>query len=241
MGKSAVSAPAAPIVSLPVPGEGCDLLELLAGVPDGRTGQGRDHPVAAVLALAAAAAVAEMKGYTAISGWVADVLPPVLASLYLRCGLCPGLTRATLAAGSDRGWLTCGLASRLPAMWSLRTSLWKPSGMVSRFVRKVRTASGAVAVQVVTRRGRQVERVEHVGSAHIDAELALLLAAARERLSPGQGVLDLGDLLVVPARMDEVADWTGEPELPLRPAGAPPPSLQAGESWGRPLTCSGRS
>ena len=103
-------------------------------------------------------------------------------------------------------------------MWSLRTSSWKSSGVVSRFVRKVRTASGAVAVQVVTRRGRQVERVEHVGSAHSDAELALLLAAAHDRLSPGQDVLDLGDLLVVPARMDEVADWTCEPELPLQPA-----------------------
>ena len=93
MGKSAipaaVPAPAAAIVSLPVPGGHCDLLELLAGVPDGRTGQGRDHPVAAVLALAAAAVVAGMKGYTAISGWVADVPPPVLAGLYLRCGAAP--------------------------------------------------------------------------------------------------------------------------------------------------------
>ena len=115
-------------------------------------------------------------------------------------------------------------------------------GVVSRFVRKVRTASGAVAVQVVTRRGRQVERIEHVGSAHTDAELALLLAAARERLSPGQDVLDLGDLPVVRARIDEVADWTGEP-LPVQPGagGRPPPSLRAGGSWGRPLICSGRS
>src|SRR6185312_13658143 len=86
---AAVPAPAAPIASLPVPDGGCDLLELLAGVPDGRTGQGRDHPVAAVLALAAAAVVAGMKGYTAISGWVADVPPPVLADLYLRCGAAP--------------------------------------------------------------------------------------------------------------------------------------------------------
>ena len=100
-------------------------------------------------------------------------------------------------------------------MWSLRTWSWKPSGVVSRFVRKVRTASGAVAVQVVMRRGRQVE---HVGSAHTDAELALLVAAARERLSPGQDVLDLGALPVVPARMDDVADWTAEPVLPLQPA-----------------------
>jgi hypothetical protein len=114
-------------------------------------------------------------------------------------------------------------------MWSLRTSSWKPSGVVSRFVRKVRTASGAVAVQVVTRRGRQVERIEHVGSAHTDAGFALLLAAAREWLFPGQDVLDLGDLPVVPARMDEVADWTGEPELPVQPAaGGRPASVAAG-------------
>jgi hypothetical protein len=49
-------------------------------VSDGRVRQGRDHPVTAVLALAAAAVVAGMKGYTAITGWVADVkrslLPP---------------------------------------------------------------------------------------------------------------------------------------------------------------------
>jgi predicted transposase YbfD/YdcC len=86
---AAVPAPAALFVSLPVPDRRCDLLELLAVVPDGRTGQGRDHPVAAVLALAAAAVVAGMKGYTAISGWVADVPPPVLAGLYLRCGAAP--------------------------------------------------------------------------------------------------------------------------------------------------------
>jgi hypothetical protein len=69
--------------------------------------------------------------------------------------------------------------------------------MVSRFVRKVRAASGAVAVQVVTRRGRRVEGIEHVGSAHTDAELALLLAAARERLAAGQEVLDLGEIAEV--------------------------------------------
>jgi predicted transposase YbfD/YdcC len=63
-----------------------DLLKLFGSVPDGRSGQGRDHPVAAVLALAAAAVVAGMKGYTAIAGWVRDVPPPVLADLYLRAG-----------------------------------------------------------------------------------------------------------------------------------------------------------
>jgi predicted transposase YbfD/YdcC len=79
-------APAAPAAVTEVCG---DLLKLVGSVPDGRSGQGRDHPVAAVLALAAAAVVAGMKGYTAIAGWVRDVPPPVLADLYLRTGAGP--------------------------------------------------------------------------------------------------------------------------------------------------------
>ena len=63
-----------------------DLLELLAGVTDGRPGQGRDHPVAAVLALAAAAVVAGSRSFTAIAGWAADVPADVLEGLYRRCG-----------------------------------------------------------------------------------------------------------------------------------------------------------
>ena len=86
---AAETAPAAPIVSVPVSDVCCDLLELFAGVPDGRVGQGRDHPVAAVLALAAAAVVAGMKGYTAITGWVADVPPAILTDLYVRSGAAP--------------------------------------------------------------------------------------------------------------------------------------------------------
>ncbi|HEV2244475.1 MAG TPA: ISAs1 family transposase, partial [Streptosporangiaceae bacterium] len=58
-------------------------------VPDGRSGQGRDHPVAAVLALAAAAVVAGMRGYEAIAGWVKVVPPPVPADLYMRAGASP--------------------------------------------------------------------------------------------------------------------------------------------------------
>jgi len=82
-------------VVLPVPPSGAgagadgDLLELFGLVADGRSGQGRDHPVAAVLALAAAAVMAGMKGYTAIAGWVRDVPPPVLADLYMRAGASP--------------------------------------------------------------------------------------------------------------------------------------------------------
>jgi predicted transposase YbfD/YdcC len=75
-----------PTALSPVPVPAHDLLDLLAGVTDGRTGQGRDHPVAAVLALAAAAVVAGSRSFTAIAGWVADVPADVLADLYRRCG-----------------------------------------------------------------------------------------------------------------------------------------------------------
>jgi DDE_Tnp_1-associated len=81
--------PVAPAASAPVAEICDDLLKLFGSVSDGRSGQGRDHPVAAVLALAAAAVVAGMKGYTAIAGWVKDVPPPVLADLYLRAGAAP--------------------------------------------------------------------------------------------------------------------------------------------------------
>jgi predicted transposase YbfD/YdcC len=86
---AAGSAPAEPVVSVPVSDVCCDLLKLFAGVSDGRVGPGRDHPVAAVLALAAAAVAAGMKGYAAITGWVADVPPAILAGLYLRSGAAP--------------------------------------------------------------------------------------------------------------------------------------------------------
>lgn len=59
------------------------------------------------------------------------------------------------------------------------------------YVRKVKTASGATAVQIVEKR-RGVRRiVEHVGSAHDDAELAVLMQSTRDRLQPGQQAFDL--------------------------------------------------
>jgi Transposase DDE domain len=55
----------------------------------------------------------------------------------------------------------------------------------------VKTASGATAVQIVHKRGRRVLNLEHIGSAHTDDELALLLRIAEERLHAGQLTLDL--------------------------------------------------
>ncbi len=60
------------------------------------------------------------------------------------------------------------------------------------YVRTVKTASGATAVQIVYSSRRGSRDIEHVGSAHDDAELELLKAAARQRLAAGQGELDPG-------------------------------------------------
>lgn len=64
-----------------------DLLERFLVVGDGRCDTGRDHPVAVVLTLAAAAVVGGMRSFTAIAGWVADTPPRVLEQLYARCGM----------------------------------------------------------------------------------------------------------------------------------------------------------
>jgi hypothetical protein len=60
------------------------------------------------------------------------------------------------------------------------------------YVRTVKTASGATAVQVVYSFRRGSRDIEHIGSAHDEAGLELLKAAARQRLAAGQGELDLG-------------------------------------------------
>jgi hypothetical protein len=59
------------------------------------------------------------------------------------------------------------------------------------YVRKVRTVSGAVAVQVVRKHRGQWEILAHVGSAHTDAELGILLERARRIAAGDQEVLDI--------------------------------------------------
>jgi hypothetical protein len=63
---------------------------------------------------------------------------------------------------------------------------------VAAYVRTVKTASGATAVQIVHSSRRGARDIEHLGSAHDDAELEVLKAAARYRLTAGQAELDLG-------------------------------------------------
>jgi len=63
---------------------------------------------------------------------------------------------------------------------------------VAAYVRTVKTASGATAVQIVHSSRRSARDIKHLGSAYDDAELEVLKAAARYRLTAGQAELDLG-------------------------------------------------
>jgi hypothetical protein len=60
------------------------------------------------------------------------------------------------------------------------------------YVRTVKTKSGATAVQIVWSSQRGSRETEHLGSAHDDAGLETLKAAARQRIAAGQAELDLG-------------------------------------------------
>lgn len=50
------------------------------------------------------------------------------------------------------------------------------------FIRKIKTTSGATAVQVVTRVDKKVVRLVHIGSAHTEEELRVLLGLAKQYL-----------------------------------------------------------
>lgn len=84
-------------------------------------------------------------------------------------------------------------------------------------MRTVKTASGARAVQIVHSSRRGSRDIVHIGSAHDDAQLELLKAAARQRLAVGQGELNLG--------LDG-ADRTGKAGGPL-----PITSSRMGHLW----------
>jgi len=54
------------------------------------------------------------------------------------------------------------------------------------FIRKVKTASGATAVQIAYKQKGHIVKIVHIGSAHNDEELNLLLKLARQRLQVDQ-------------------------------------------------------
>jgi hypothetical protein len=54
------------------------------------------------------------------------------------------------------------------------------------FIRKVKTASGATAVQIAHKKNGRIVRIEHIGSAHTEADLGTLMALARQQLLGAQ-------------------------------------------------------
>lgn len=57
------------------------------------------------------------------------------------------------------------------------------------FIRKVKTASGATAVQIAHKSYGRIVKIEHIGSAHTSDDLNTLLAVAKQRLLGGQRAL----------------------------------------------------
>lgn len=54
------------------------------------------------------------------------------------------------------------------------------------FIRKVKTTSGATAVQIAYKQKGKIVKIIHIGSAHSDEDLKILLALARKRLQQNQ-------------------------------------------------------
>jgi hypothetical protein len=80
---------------------------------------------------------------------------------------------------------------------------------VSPYVRKVPTGSGAQAVQIIWSKKRGHAEVEHIGSAHDQAQLELLMAVARQRIHAGQDELDLGLALADQSAVEVVSTRMG--------------------------------
>lgn len=98
------------------------------------------------------------------------------------------------------------------------------------YVRKVRTASGAVAVQVARKDRGKVVILAHLGSAHTNAELGILLHAAQQVVLDGQAALDF-EVSARAQSLADVADFRdrGLISVPARPA-APAPVAPPGRT-----------
>ncbi|MGH3901595.1 MAG: ISAs1 family transposase [Pseudonocardiaceae bacterium] len=103
--------------------EGPDLLRRFVAVSDGRSEQGRDHPVAVVLTLCAAAVLSGMRSITAIAGWVADVPAEVLTRLYARPARSPSKTTLwRVLTGADAAAVDAVVGAWLLAQATARTA-----------------------------------------------------------------------------------------------------------------------
>lgn len=85
--------------------------------------------------------------------------------------------------------MTCGFGCWVVGICTL---IWVVDCWFVAYVRTVKTASGATAVQIVHSTRRGARDIEHLGSAHDEAELEALKAGARQRLAEDQRELNLG-------------------------------------------------
>ena len=74
------------------------------------------------------------------------------------------------------------------------------------YVRKVRTNSGAMAVQVARKDAGRMVILAHLGSAYTDAELGILLEQAKAIVIGGQVALDF-EVAARAQSMTDVADF----------------------------------
>jgi len=87
------------------------------------------------------------------------------------------------------------------------------------YVRKVRTNSGAVAVQVARKDAGRVVILAHLGSAHTDAELGILIEQAKGIVIGGQVALDF-EVAARAQSMTDVADFREQALIGARPGPA---------------------
>lgn len=66
---------------------------------------------------------------------------------------------------------------------------------MSSFIRKKKSKNGTIAIQIIYKRGRIVTGLKHIGTAHNDVELEMLLALAHEKIHEGQLALDFEEAL----------------------------------------------
>jgi len=75
------------------------------------------------------------------------------------------------------------------------------------FIRKVKTTSGATAIQIATKQKGQIVKIIHIGSAHTKEEVAVLLALAHEQLQGNQ--LELFPKLQPSLRVGLIRSFSG--------------------------------
>jgi len=158
-----------------------DLLKRFAKVSDGRSDQGRVHPVAVVLVLCAAAVVAGMKSFTAIAGWAADVPAEVLARLYDRSSTAPSKgTIWRVVTGADATAVDAAIGTWLADQATARDADLATAGDAATHP----DSSGLLAIMVD---GKAVR-----GARDADGEQVRLLAAATHHDALVVGQVEVG-------------------------------------------------